>query len=117
MFPPSDPTLEAIFGSRGAALVLLYLQNYGSGHGSGIAKTFGLSVSVVQNQLRKLEVGGVLVSRMIGSTRLYEWNPRSPATSKLRLLLQDHLDTLPREQLEAFFRERRRPRRPGKRIA
>jgi hypothetical protein len=48
--------------------------------------------------------------------RLYEWNPRSPAGAGLRRFLQDYLDALPRETLEAFFRERRRPRRPGKRV-
>ena len=31
----------------------------------------------VQKQLLKLESGGVLVSRLAGRTRLYEWNPRN----------------------------------------
>ncbi len=55
---PNDPSLEAAFGGRGATLVLLYLQNYGSGHGNGIARSFGLSVSVVQKQLQKFEPAG-----------------------------------------------------------
>ncbi len=114
---PTDPSLEAAFGGRSATLVLLYLQNYGSGHGNGIARAFEISVSVVQKQLQKFENGGILVSRMVGSARLYEWNPRSPVAKSLRRFLQDYLDALPHEQLEAFFRERRRPRRPGKRIA
>jgi hypothetical protein len=113
----ADPALEVTFGGRGATLVMLYLQNYGSAHGSGVASTFELPVSVVQKQLQKFEAGGLLVSRMVGSTRLYEWNPRSQVAKSLRAFLQDYLDQLPRDQLEAYFRERRRPRRPGKRLA
>jgi hypothetical protein len=74
-------------------------------------------VSVVQKQLQKFEAGGLLVSRMVGSTRLNEWNPRSQVAKGLRAFLQDHLDQLPRDQLEAYFRGRRPPRRPGKRLA
>ena len=59
------PALEAIFGNRTAAAVLLYLENYGSGYASRIAKTYGLSVSIVQDQLRKLEGAGVLISTML----------------------------------------------------
>jgi hypothetical protein len=35
-----NPVLEAIFGNRTAAWVLLFLQCYGEGHALRIAKTF-----------------------------------------------------------------------------
>lgn len=110
------PTLDAMFGSKGASRVLLYLQNYGDGYAKGIADTFGMSVSQVQNHLQKFEVGGLLVSRTVGSARMYYWNSRNPTARQLRELLQQTLDDLPREVLDRYFRQRRRPRRPSKRM-
>lgn len=111
----SPPAIEATFGSKGAEQVLLYLQNYGEGYAKGIADTFDMSVSQVQNQLRKFENSGLLVNRLVGSVRLYTWNPINSTARYLRNFLQLLLDDLPRETIEGYFRERRRPRRPGKR--
>lgn len=113
----SPPAIEATFGSKGAEQVLLYLQNYGEGYAKGIADTFEMSVSQVQNQLKKFENSGLLVSRLVGSVRLYTWNPINPTARHLRKFLQLLLDDLPQDTTQGFFRERRRPRRPGKRIA
>jgi len=53
--------LTTLFGSKGAAQCLLYLQNYGEGHARGIARTFEASVSPVQSHLEKFEVGVFLL--------------------------------------------------------
>jgi len=108
------PALEAIFGNRTAAAVLLYIENYGNGYASRIAKTFDISVSLVQDQLRKLEAAGVLVSRMVGRTRLYEFNPRNPTAKRLRKFLAEELQGLPHDITKKYFRDRQRPRRTGK---
>lgn len=110
------PALNTIFGNRTAAAVLLYLENYGSGYASGMAKTLGIPVSVVQDQLRKFEDAGVLVSRTVGRTRVFEFNPRNPTSRRLREFLAAELRALPRDITGDFFRERRRPRRTGKPI-
>ena len=110
------PALEAIFGNRTAAASLLYLENYGSGYASSMARTFGMPVSVVQDQLRKFEDAGVLVSRTVGRTRVFEFNPRNPTSRRLRDYLSEELRALPRDITRNFFRERRRPRRTGKTI-
>ncbi len=112
----SVPSLEATFGSKGAECVLLYLQNYEEGYAKGIADTFNMSVSQVQNQLIKFEAGSLLVSRMVGPTRIYSWNPRNLSIKFLREFLQFALDGLPRELIEKYYRQRRRPRRPRKRV-
>ncbi len=112
----STPALAATFGSKGAERVLLYLQNYGEGYAKGIADTFEMSVSQVQNQLQKFEASSLLVSRLVGSMRMYNWNPRNSTAKNLRIFLQLALDDLPRETVETYFRQRRRPRRPGKRM-
>ena len=110
------PAIEAIFGNRTASFVLLYLENYGSGYASAIARTYGLSVSVVQDQLRKFENTSVLISRNVGRTRVFEFNPRNPTARRLREFLAAELEALPEEIVKQYFRERQRPRRTGKHL-
>jgi DNA-binding transcriptional ArsR family regulator len=109
------PALDAIFGNRTAASVLLYLQNYGSGYASKIAKSYAVPVSIVQNQLIKLELAGVLISAKVGRTRVFEFNPRNPTAKRLREFLDAELKALPDEITREYFRDRKRPRRTGKR--
>jgi len=108
------PVLEAIFGSRSAVQVLLFLQAYGSGHALRIADTYSVSVSPIQRQLRRLERDGVLLSRMVGRTRLFEFNTRNPTVRNLRDFLEAELDLIPEEEAKAYYRQRQRPRRSGK---
>lgn len=106
--------LEILLGNKTAERVLLYLANYGQGYPREIAATYGSSVSVVLKQLTRLENGGILVSRMIGRTRLYELNPRWYFQKELKVLLDKALAALPAEELKTHYRARRRPRRGGK---
>jgi len=108
------PALEAIFGNRTAAGVLLFLENYDSGYASRIARVYDMPVSVVQDQLRKLEAAGVLVSHTVGRTRVFEINPRNPTARHLRTFLSQELEALPDSLVKRYFRERQRPRRTGK---
>lgn len=111
----TQATLETLFGGQAAAKVLLFIENYGEGYASWIAKTFGMPVSEVQKQLKKFEDSGVLVSRTIGTSRMYTWNPRDPALEGLRQMLQSTLEYgIPDDRLKKYFRQRRRPRRKGK---
>ena len=106
--------IEALVGNPTAEKVLLYIVNYGEGHTSGIAETFQLPKSQVRKQLLRLEHGGILVARNRGSVRSFSLNPRCLYRKELEALLQRVLHLLPRETLEQFYRERRRPRRTGK---
>ncbi|MBT8084723.1 MAG: helix-turn-helix domain-containing protein [Woeseia sp.] len=106
--------LATLFGSQAACQVLLYLENYNQGYASQIARTFGMSLNQVQNQLKKFEEAGLLVSRNEGSTRNYYFKP-GPVADALRAFLGELLKQLPRKEINAYYRERRRPRRPGKR--
>ena len=108
------PALEAIFGNRTVASVLLFLENYEAGHASRIAHAFGIPLYAVQKQLQKLEAAGVLVSRKVGRTRVFEFNSRNPVTERLRRFLAAELEALPDEITGEIFRERQRPRRTGK---
>jgi len=108
------PVLEALFGNRTAACVLLYLQAYGEGHAMAMARTFGFSLSMVQRQLQRLEANGVLLSRQVGNLRLYAFNQRNPTVRNLRSMLTVELDNLPEDLADQLFSERRRPRRSDK---
>lgn len=108
-------TIETLFGGQAAAKVLLFIENYGEGYASAIARTFEMPVSEVQKQLKKFEQAGILISRTVGTSRMYTWNPRDPALNGLRQLLKSTLDHgIPADRLEKYFRQRRRPRRKGK---
>ena len=110
----SERPLMALFGSESAYQVLMYLENYNSGYASQIAKTFGISLSQAQNQLTKFEEIGLLVSRKEGTTRTFYFK-QSPVADALRVFLRSMLELLPHTTIENYFRERRRPRRHGKR--
>ena len=107
--------LEGVFGNASAEKVLLYIEQYGEGYATGIAKTFdGLSLHMAQRQLERFERAGALVSSLKGRTRLYTWNPRYPFRSELRALLKKGLAQLPAAERRRYFAERRRPRRATK---
>ena len=108
------PALEAIFGNRTAASILLFLENYDSAHASRIAQAYGIPLYAVQKQLQKLEAAGVLISRKVGRTRVFEFNSRNPMTKRLRQFLAAELRALPDDITVEIFRERQRPRRSGK---
>lgn len=109
-----NPTLEAVFGSRSAAQTLLFLQNYGEGHARRIATTFDVPHMGIQRQLRRLETAGLLVSRMVGNSRVFSWNPRSPIVEDLRVFLESELKRIPESETRKYFRQRQRPRQSGK---
>ena len=110
----SEAPLIGLFGSKAAYCVLMYLENYDRGYAAEIARTFGMSLSQVQAQLRKFEELGLLVSRTEGSARIYYFT-RSPVSDGLREFLGSALDCLPDATIQKFYRRRQRPRRYGKR--
>jgi hypothetical protein len=110
-----DSVLEGIFGNASAEKVLLYLEQYGEGYATAIARTFDdLTLNMAQRQLDRFERAGALVSALKGRTRLYTWNPRYPFAPELRSLLAKALELLPASERKRYFSERRRPRRAGK---
>ena len=106
--------LESIFGNRSAAQCLLFLEAYGAGHPSRIAATFGTPRNQIYLQLKRLEANGILVSKVIGRSRVFEFNPLSPTVRNLRAFLAAELELLSPAESEAYFTQRQRPRRIGK---
>ena len=106
--------LQQLFGNKTAERVLLYIANYGHGYARDIAPTYETTLSMVQKQLTRLEAAAILVSRLVGKTRVYEINPRWYFHKELLALLQKALAALPPDELKKYYRKRQRPRRAGK---
>ncbi len=106
--------IEALVGNSTVEKVLLFLSVYGEGYAGQMAEIFGLRVNGIQQQLRRLENGGVVVSRLVGRTRVYSFNPRCFYLTELNQLLEKALSALPPKEVERFYRRRTRPRRAGK---
>ena len=106
--------LDKLFGSKNAALVLLYLYHYGEAHPRGIARGIEASLSSVQNQLSKFEDAGVVVSKLIGNVRIYFFNKKSPLSKPLLELINVVHSSMSKEDKERLFSMRNRPRKPGK---
>lgn len=108
--------IEAILGSTGSEKVLMFLFARDEGYARAIARFFETDLAPIQKQLEKLENGGVLVSRSVGRTRLFSFNPRYPMLVELRALLAKTLQFYPDDVQEKLLMNRRRPRRAGKPI-
>ncbi|MFH1369111.1 MAG: winged helix-turn-helix domain-containing protein [Elusimicrobiota bacterium] len=108
--------LEFVFGNKTVEKILLYLERYGEGYPMKIAQDFNIRVNGVQQQLKRLETGGVVASRLYGNVRLYKFNPRYPLLNELRALLNKTFDFLPEKEIRQYYMQRTRPRRAGKPI-
>lgn len=107
--------LDALFGNATAAKVLTFIAMNRESYAQELADRFGVSLSMVQNQLVRLADGGVLVAVSRGRTRLYSLNPRFVVARDLEALLRRAVEFLP-ERERARYLARRRPRASGKRL-
>ena len=106
--------LEPLLDSKIKEKILLTLLVRGEIYARDIASIFNASLSPTQNQLKKLEKGGVVVSRLKGRTRMYAFNPRYPFRKELEGLLVKVLRFVPAGEKEKYYTPRLRPRRAGK---
>src|SRR3990172_8224666 len=106
--------LQPILGSENIERVLVFIFTRNEGYATEIARFFETDLYGIQNQVDKLETGGVLVSRLVGRTRLYTFNPRYPFLKEIKSLLDKALSFYPAEVREKLLMNRRRPRRRGK---
>jgi hypothetical protein len=106
--------IEVLLGSKNAERVLLYIFARNEGYPREIARFFNTDLKSIQKQMDKLEAGGVLVSREVGRTRPYIFNPRYPFLNELKSLLEKALSFYSVEEQEELTMNRRRPRARGK---
>ena len=106
--------LEAIFGSKNRERVLQFILANGDGYAKEIADFYGTSLDPIQKQLEKMELGGVLVSKSVGRTRLFVFNPRYAFLNELKALLEKAREYYAPKEIERLTMARKRPRRAGK---
>jgi predicted transcriptional regulator len=106
--------LEPILGSANAERVLVYILARGQGYTREIARFFGADPDSIQKQLAKLEAGGVLTTKQVGRTVLYQFSPRYAFLPELKSLLEKSLSFYPEGERERLKMGRSRPRRRGK---
>jgi len=106
--------LDKILGSETAMKIMLHLYHYGEIYPSAVAKDYQISQSAVQKQFERFEEAGILISKLVGKTRQYAFNKKSPLAKPFIELIKVYYDSLSLEDKENIFGERRRPRRAGK---
>ena len=106
--------LKPILGSVSKERVLVFLVTRGESYPREIARFHRTDLDPTQKQMDRLELGGILVSRTAGRTRLYSLNPRYPFLPELRALVEKGLSFYPANERDRLCMARRRPRRRGK---
>ena len=106
--------IETLLGSKNAERVLIYVSAREEGYAREIASFYQTDLKPIQLQLDKFEKSGVLVSRAVGRTRPYVFNPRYPFLNELKRLLEKALSFYPQEERDELMMNRRRPRARGK---
>jgi predicted transcriptional regulator len=106
--------LGELIGSINKERALVYLVAREAGYAREIARFFDVPLNPIQKALDGLERAGVLVSRVVGSTREYRLNPRYGMRDELRVLVEKALSLYPERLREELLITRTRPRRKGK---
>ena len=106
--------LGELIGSANKERALIFLVARDRGYARQIARFFDAPLDPIQKALDGLERSGVLISRIVGRTREYEFNPRYPMRDELRALLEKALSLYPVDLRDELLVVRKRPRRKGK---
>jgi DNA-binding transcriptional ArsR family regulator len=106
--------LEPLLNSQNKEQVLIFLLVRGAGYATEIARYFDKDLFGIQSQLDRLESGGILVSKRVGRTRVYSFNPRYAFLDELERLLDKAFSFYPEDERENLLMNRRRPRIRGK---
>lgn len=106
--------LDLILGSGTAQKIFLHLYHHGETYPSAVAKDFHVTLGQVQRQFDRFEKAGILISKLSGKTRVYQFNKKNPLTNPFMELVKRVYDSIPIEEKEVIFSTRRRPRRAGK---
>ena len=106
--------LGELLGSVNKERALIYMAARERGYAREIARFYKVSLNPIQKALDNLERSGVLVSRSVGGTREYEFNPRYVMRVELRALLEKSLSLYPANLRDELLIARKRPRRKGK---
>ena len=97
--------LEPILGNSTIEKILFTIESYGQAYPTELSKMFNIPVNGIQQQMERLENGGVVVSSMVGRTRLYQFNPRYPFLKELRALIQRAMEYLSEKEMQQYYKK------------
>ena len=106
--------LDKILGSQTAMKIMLHLVHYGEIYPTAVARDYKISVFGVQKQFERFEDAGILVSKLVGKTRVYMFNKKMATVRPFIELVNIYYNSIPLKEKQILFATRRRPRRPGK---
>lgn len=106
--------IESLLGTVNKEKILVFLQCREEGYAREIAAFYDIPLTPVINQLKILEAGNVIFSKLQGRTKLYRFNPRYPFLTELRNLLVKVVSFYPENIKKDLQYNRRRPRRSEK---
>jgi hypothetical protein len=106
--------IAELLGSKNRERVLVYLLTNKEGYAKEIADFYESSLDPIQKQLDRLELVSVLVSKKVGRTRVFMFNPRYAFLNELKALLEKAVEFYPPEEIERLTMKRKRPRRKDK---
>lgn len=108
--------LKHLFGNQTVEKIQFFLLKNKTCYASQLKREVGGALAPIQNALDRLEEGNVIVSQLVGRTRLYQFNPRYPFLKELEALLERAYAFLPDEIKRQYYEApvRKRPRKRGK---
>ena len=106
--------LNELFGGETTVKSLIYLAAMEEGYPLEISKACRISNTQVIRTLNKLEQAEVVISKVVGRTRIYSLNSRFFVATELKALLDRVIMTMPLEDQEKYFMRRKAPRKKGK---
>lgn len=106
--------LEPLLGNSTIEKILFSIMFYERIYAGELSRIFNIPVNGIQQQMGRLENGGVVVSFKEGRTRVYQFNPRYPFLKELKNLLSKAMEFLPEEEIKRYYMKRTRPRKKGK---
>ena len=102
--------LAELLGSKTAEKIFLYLHHYPEAHARGLATDMRMGFSQVERQLKKYEDIGTLISRQVGKTRVYQFNPRYIFHAQIKEMIAKLYNAIPLAEKKALFPVRQKPR-------
>lgn len=103
-------------GNKYIEKILFYLSVNQQCYGSELKNVFEAPINGIQEALNRLERGQILVSKLVGRTRIYQYHPTNPLVSPLKTFVVSAYAFVPDEIKEKYYERiiRTRPRKKGK---
>ena len=99
--------LDKILGSETAQKIFLHLYHHGETYPTAVAKDFKITLGQVQRQFDRFEEAGLIISKLSGKTRIYQFNKKNPMTSPFMELVKRVYESIPLAEKEEIFNTRR----------